>query len=335
MGKFNDYIKKKMAILSLAMANVEKNALGQKGDNLEKDVNHEVSVNQGTLLQALIRGEITQEVKELRWRMYKVDDASKKIKTKVIGRDEYGNNILETYEYDENEVLAKTKLDSEEHKLIMIFKNEPSLNTVSESIPNEENIVKDEKIIAKFKEASGDDTLNEAEVENDDAEKGKALGIISLKAANDSIAVKYPLVVDRKHVYKYEIEKFVELVYIRKINDEEYLLELLVQEKPDPNRENSKSLVKDLNKTLENIAFGGFLEIDKLMFVTNKTIGSPDNRLYEYEDLKLDKLVKFNGYFVIKYKGKISINGKNLLEEFVVSELDEKYKNKEKKETKK
>ena len=335
MSKLSNYIKKKMAILSFAMANVEKNALSQKADNLDKPINHEVSVNQGTLLQALLRGEITQEVKEFRWRMYKVDEASKKIKSKVVGIDDYGNDIIETYEYDEEEVLSKTKLDSGDYKLVMIFKNEPSLNTLSESMDNIGNIVTDEKIIQNYKEASGDNNLNDDENEIDENKNDvKTVGVISLNSANDTINVKYPLIVDRNHIYKYDIEKFVELVYIRKINDTEFLLELLVQEKPDPERENSKSLIKDLNKAVENIAFGGFLDISKLMFVTNKTIGSPDNRLYEYEDLKFDKIIKFNGYFVIKYKAVVSINGKNLLDDFVDLELEEKYKTKAKKELK-
>jgi hypothetical protein len=330
---FKDYISKKLAMLSLAMANVEKNSLSQKGGDLENNTNHEVSVSQGTLLQALIRGEITQEVRDLRWRMYKVDEASKKIKTKIIGRDEFGNNIIETYEYDESKVLAETKLDSDDYKLIMIFKNEPSLNTFSESIDNIGNIITDKEIIGKYKEASGDYKINEDEPENDDNE-AKPLGIVTLNSANETINIKYPLIVDREHIYKYDIENFVEKVYIREINNEEFLIELLVQETPDPNRENSKSLIKDLNKSIENISFGGFLNINKLMFVTNKTIGSPDNRLFEYEILNLEKISKFNGYFLIKYKAKVLINGKNLLAEFVEEELEEKYKNKESKNKK-
>jgi hypothetical protein len=331
MGKIKNYINKKIAILSLAMANVEKNALSQKSDNLKNNTNHEVSINQGTLLQALIRGEITQEVKELRWRMYKIDEASKKLKSKVIGLDEYGNDIIQVSEYNEADVLAETKLDSDEYKLIMIFKNEPSLNTLSESMAK---ILynTDEKIIEKYKEASGDYKLNEEKIEkNTDKDERKVVGIVTLNSANDSIDLKYPLIIDREHIYKYDIENFVEKVHIRQINNEEFLLELLVQEEPDPNRDNSKSLIKDLNKSIENIAFGGFLDITKLMFVTNKTIGSPDNRLYEYEILNFDKLVKFNGYFIIKYKAKILTNGKNLLEDFIDSDLEEKYKNKEKK----
>lgn len=57
-----DWIKRKAAMLSLAMANVEKNSLSQIGDSIESNVNQERRHTQGTLLDGMIHGELTQEV---------------------------------------------------------------------------------------------------------------------------------------------------------------------------------------------------------------------------------------------------------------------------------
>ncbi len=59
-----NWIKKQMAGLFFAFSNVEKNALGQEKIELSSDTDKFQRHLQGTLLDALNRGEITQEVKE-------------------------------------------------------------------------------------------------------------------------------------------------------------------------------------------------------------------------------------------------------------------------------
>lgn len=367
MGKFKNYINKKIAMLSLAMANVEKNALSQGGGSLEKETNHEVSVNQGTLLQALIRGEVTKEVQELRWRMYKIDSANQKIRTKIIGKDENGNNIVETYEYDENKALEAITSDLNDYKLIMVFDNQPILKTFDDSTNIEIKDFTDE--IRKNYVVAGGGNLEITEDDenkklkqnlydassravsahlekygeakpvekNDDikpvggGDESKPIGIISLNSANVSTEVTYPLIIDRDGMHTHDIETFTEKVYIRQINDEEFLLELLIQEKPNPSRENSKAFVNLLSKAKDNIAFGDVLNIKKLMFVTSRTLGAKNNLLFEYDDLKFVSISIYNGFYHVKYEAKILTNGKNLLENFIDSDLEEKYKNKEKK----
>ena len=62
MKKVSKWLKRQGAYLSLAMAGVEKNALGQKGDALEQTVNQERRHTQGTLADSLKQGQVTQEV---------------------------------------------------------------------------------------------------------------------------------------------------------------------------------------------------------------------------------------------------------------------------------
>ena len=62
MKKLSKWLKNQTAALSLAMAGVEKNALGQNGGSLEQPVSQERRHTQGTLADSLKQGEVTQEV---------------------------------------------------------------------------------------------------------------------------------------------------------------------------------------------------------------------------------------------------------------------------------
>ena len=74
-----------------------------------------------------------------------------------------------------------------------------------------------------------------------------------------------------------------------------------------------------------------FLNIDAIEFLTYKTVGVEDFLLYRYENLKFDKIVEFNGFYVIKFKGNLIIDGEDILEEHRVDDLDKKYEEKQKK----
>ena len=94
MSKVKNWIRKNFAALALATASVEKDTLGQSSQELEGTIGHFQRHNQGTLADALDRGEITQEVKELRWRMFKVLEASDKMLISSLSVDEEGYHTL-------------------------------------------------------------------------------------------------------------------------------------------------------------------------------------------------------------------------------------------------
>ena len=60
LGKIGEFFRKRIAMISLAMSNVEKNAFGQTTDGLSADVNQTRRMTQGQLADSLINGEITQ-----------------------------------------------------------------------------------------------------------------------------------------------------------------------------------------------------------------------------------------------------------------------------------
>ena len=73
------------------------------------------------------------------------------------------------------------------------------------------------------------------------------------------------------------------------------------------------------------------LEINLVNFITNKTIGVPDNLEYSYQISEFDKIIEFNGNYVIKFKANVVVNGENILLKYKQDVLEHKYKNNAKK----
>ena len=81
----SNWIKKQITNLAIAMSNVEKNTLGQESIEGGVETGKHQRLNQNSVMDALLRGEITEEVEKLRWRIYKTSSAMKNYGTKVVG----------------------------------------------------------------------------------------------------------------------------------------------------------------------------------------------------------------------------------------------------------
>lgn len=74
----NNWFKKQAAILSLALSNLEKNTLHNTGELISDDVGTVQLHKQGMLSDDLIQGKLTEEVIQLRARIYKVLNEAEK-----------------------------------------------------------------------------------------------------------------------------------------------------------------------------------------------------------------------------------------------------------------
>ena len=139
-----------------------------------------------------------------------------------------------------------------------------------------------------------------------------------------------PINITREHTPKFLIENFTKKINIRKIDNTKKLIEFYVSKYPDEYNKNSKLFIKEIEKAIKlgqrNISF---LEIDEVEFVTNKTIGATDFLKYSFKILNFDKIVEFDGNYVIKFVSETLIDGENILLKYVEEELEEKYNKKE------
>ena len=316
MEPIKHWFSKQIARIILSVSNVEKNALGQNSEGLETDITKHQRHTQGQLADSLINGEVTQEVLNLKWRTYKILKATEGLKSIITGYDEDGMPIVKTTKKNAKSGLKKINVDKyDDYKLEMVLDNsEIALNTAD--IMGNEHLSVLENVSENYDEEGNLISVSHA-----------TIGSTELTATEKG---DRPIIVERKELSNFFIENYTKKLNIRAINKKEKLLEFYVSIYPDEYNKNSKLFLTSIKKVI-NGKNETFLNIDAIEFLTYKTVGVEDFLLYRYENLKFDKIVEFNGFYVIKFKGNLIIDGEDILEEHRVDDLDKKYEEKQKK----
>jgi hypothetical protein len=311
------WFSKKIGMLSLALSNVEKNALSQTGEGLSSDVTQTRRMTQGQLADSLINGEITQEVLNLKWRTYKVLKASEGVTAEIVGYDEDGMPITKVRKKNKKNALAKVKLDSfHDYKLEMVVDNTEIVIGGNDAMENDDIDFLDEVILNY----------------NDKGEVESAThGNISISDYLASHKTEKPIFITRKEQQKFNLENYTKKLNVRSINGESKMLEFYVSMYADEYNRSSRLFISEIKKIMSNEISSTSLDIDKINFISYKTLGSDDFLEYEYIVKGFDSIIEFNGYYVIKFICDVSINGKDILEEHRVESLDKKYNEKAKK----
>ena len=311
-----NWLQKQIARFMISTANVEKNAFGQNGETLESDVSKVQRHTQGQLADSLINGEVTQEVLNLKWRTYKILKATSGVKSTITGYDEDGMPIVKTTKRNSKLGLKKIKVDEhDDYKLEMVLDNtEIALNTTD--IMDSEHLSILEDLLENY----------------DDDGNLISVGHANIGANELNIIEKgdRPIKIKRQEFPNFLLENFTKKLNVRKIKKDERLLEFYVSTYPDEYNKNSKLFLSSVKKVMAGKK-ESFLEFYGVEFLTYKTIGAEDFLLYSYEIIGFDKIIEFNGFYVIKFKAKLTIDGQDILEEHKVDELEKKYENKDKK----
>jgi len=314
--KVNNWLKRQIAALSISFSNVEKNLLNQEGKPLDDGTRQQTRHLQGTLADSLVHGEVTQEVKNLRWRTYKILKRTEDTTLEVEKIDEHGNVYYKTKKKHSELGLKSVKLDKyDDYELEMVFNNDEI--TISGSDAISDNIkLYDEPITGITKNGM----------------LFTSHGEINAKEYFATNKTDKPLNIVREIIPKFYIENYVKKINVRKINDNERLLEFYVNKYVDIYNKNSSLFINEIKKTfdLPNKKFN-FLDIDEINFITNHTLGADDFLYYSYGNLVFDKIIEFDGYYVIKFKGTVLVDGEDILSKYVENELEIKYQNKERK----
>jgi hypothetical protein len=316
MKKIKNWLKNQIARIMFSVSNVEKNALGQKGESLETDVNKHQRLTQGQVVDSLINGEITQEVLNLKWRTYKIIKATEGVKSTITGYDEDSMPIVKTTKRNQKQGLKKVKVDTfDDYKLEMVLDNTEIALSTSDSMGNENLSILD-SVLENYDDDGNLVSVSHATINANElmaTEKGER-----------------PIKITRQNPPNFFIENLTKKMNVRKINKKERLLEFYVSKYPDEYNRTSRLFLSSIKKVVDG-KYQTFLELDEIEFITYKTIGVEDFLLFKYNNITFDKIVEFNGFHVIKFKCDVVINGQDILEEHKVEELDNKYKQKAKK----
>jgi len=311
------WLKQKAAIISLAISNVEKSALNNTGDVLDVTSSHHQRLNQGILADSLINGEITEEVQNLKWRTYKILKATEGVSAEIIGYDEDNMPITRVIKKDNKKTLKKVKLDDiDNFELEMVLDNTEIASGGNEAMDNEHVSIYD---VAKINYDDKGEVISASHGEIDGVE---------FYATNKT---ERPIKIIRDNVPNFFLENFTKKLNIRKIDKDHRMLEFYVSKYPDEYNRTSRLFISAVKKAIENPHQAPMLEFNGVEFVTYKTLGVSDYLEYQYEIQSFDKIIEFNGFYVIKFIATVKTDGRDITEEHRVEELDKKYNEKAKK----
>lgn len=311
------WIGRKLGVLSLALSNVEKNALSQTGEGLSADVTQTRRMTQGQLADSLVNGEITQEVLNLKWRTYKILKATEGVTAEIIGYDEDGMPITRVVKRDNKKALKKVKVDEiDTFPVEMVIDNTEIAFGGNDAMDNEYVSIYDQ-----------------AEINFDD--KGEIVSathgeIDGLEYFATNKAEK-PIAINREEAPSFFLENFTKKMVVRKINKKQRMLEFYVSIYPDEYNRTSRLFISAVKKAIKNPQHSNMLDFKSVEFVTYKSLGVSDFLEFKYEIESFDKIIEFNGSYVIKFISNVVVNGKDIMEEHRVEELDKKYADKAKK----
>jgi hypothetical protein len=338
MRKIKNWITNKITTISLATANVEKNALSQVGESLGTDVNHSQRHTQGQLADSLINGELTQDVLNLRWRTYKIMRETEGVTSEIIGYDEEDRPIVETRKINVKAGLEKIKLDTfDYYPLEMVIDNSDITLGVNQAMDNDDITIFDEVIINQNTGQNtatgpiGPDGQKDIDGEPSKIEFSASHGSISGTEYFATNKTERPIEIIRNQIPKFKLENYTKKLNVRKINETERLLEFYVSKYPDEYNRTSRLFLSDLKKAIVEPEKSTILEFTGVNFITYKSMGVNDFLEFEYNIISFDKIIEYNGFYVVKFIADIKIDGKDILDTHRVVELDKKYENKTKK----
>lgn len=247
-------------------------------------------VKQGAhaLSKALLRGELTEEVKQLRYRNYKVDREAKK------------------YKYFAP-TLALKKKEGKDNKFISYDKSDGlEVITIQYNYPMSEDIL---------------DAINQI----DNGGRGGE--------------TKYKIEIQRNFRPRFRIEEFLKKVVVKRLDETHAILDFYFSKYPerffrtsDDKSFRSKPFIHEIENIRDNKVKSDILEMEQMRFVTKNAYKKDDLIEYVFKNIWFREVSEFDGDYILRFKAQIFHDGIDLTAAYYNREMDEKYKNKEKKE---
>lgn len=281
------WIKNKLMSLMISLSNTEKMIISDKDDD-NNGINKHQSHKEGMLSDSLMKGELTQEVKELRWRLYKVIQHTKNYE--FSGYDENGYAIATVK--NSSGKLKKYKCDDsdDEFDLIMVV---PNKNLTNDAVDVTSNL---------------DDITNEVSRDN---------YLSNIKNINT-------ILITREHIPRFKLEDYTTKLLVRKMDDEKLLLEFYISKYSGEDRK-SRLFLSEIKKIIKGHNRSPVIDINKVFFITENCLGVIDNLEFEFEVIKFHRIIEYDGSYVIKFVTNGDILGNNILEKYRMSDIDERY----------
>lgn len=287
---FINNIKSFFINLVYATKNTEEQILKQSAIDGDCGLTIVQDVNQGAhaLSKALLRGELTEEVKQLRYRNYKVDREAKK------------------YKYFAPTLALKRK-EGKDNKFVSYDKSDGL-----------------EVITIQYNYALSEDVLDAINQIDNGGRGGET---------------KYKIEIKRNFRPRFKIEEFLKKVVVKRFDETHAILDFYFSMYPerffrtsDDKSFRSKPFIHEIENIRDNKIKSDILDMEQMRFVTSHAYKKDDLIEYVFRNLSFKEVVEFDGDYILRFKASIEHDGIDLTAPFYNREMDEKYKNKEKKE---
>ena len=234
--------------------------------NKDTDVGNGSSIEQQKEVQSvykdMLKGEITQEVIELRHEMYFAERASKKYRYTGNGRAVKMNDII---------------------------KYNGDLET-SDGL--------DISIVQENKEDVG--SLLDYEIYNIGNEV--ALGEKSQGDLSKSRQKKFTINIKRDFLAKFNIEQYTEKIVIKQLNDDESIIDIYVNQYMKQFNNIHKLFLKQIEQIYTGDIRNDIIEFNSISFITNNAYGAEDLLEYEFNNIQFENIIRFNEFYIFTKK---------------------------------
>lgn len=235
-------------------------------------------VEDNRVSKALLKGEITQEVEELRYRTYLVDKESKGFEyftpTLALKKEAQDTRFLK---YDDSDGL----------ELITSQPNDFIVENVYETL---------EQVGGRRKKTD------------------------------------FRIKIKRDFIPRYYIEEYITRLDVKKLNDNHVILDMYVSKYPNSMDFKSKGFIKEIEKIQNEKIKSDILDYEEISFTTHHAYKINDLVKFLFRNIWFKEVVEFDGHYIVRFKASFNQDTIDLTKIFYSKSMDEKYKNKEKKE---
>ncbi|MCD8206592.1 MAG: hypothetical protein LUD72_01500 [Bacteroidales bacterium] len=290
-------------------------------DGADSTIDKHVTSNR--VSEALLRGEVTQEVEDLRYRTYKVDRESK------------------NFEYVAPTLAVKKKGDKDSEKKVVTAKKAKDL-LMSEG--------KDNKFITYYNPDGLDiitiqpnfpDTGDIANVLTTVCDKGAEINEDGDFSKEDSKKVlgalmkanEYTIKVEREYVPRFCIEEFCTRLAVFRIDEKKARLDFYVSMYHNPHQFSSRPFLSEVRKVYEKGLWSSILDIKRVFFTSYHAYGVHDLMEFDFSHIKYKGISEYDGSYIISFAARMDKGGEDLTKQYYSERMEKKYANKEKKDT--
>ena len=254
-------------------------------------------VTENRVSKDLLKGEVTQQVEELRYRTYRVDRESKKFEyfspTKAIRFDKQDSKHVK---YDNSDGL----------ELITIQPNHPLVENVFD--------------------ATKDIDFTNAELTDEQ-------GNVSINVGDFSVRNEYKIKIERDFAPRFRLEAYTTRLVVKKLDDNDnVILDFYVSKYPQERDMKSIYFVNEAEKIMNGYRQSDVIRMDRVAFVTSHAYGLDDMIDFRFDHVYFKDILEYDGHYVFKFKAHAYVNGKDLTDEYYSDSMAEKYENNERKE---